>query len=210
MASVRARSVRSGRPRGDEVGQPRHIVEEEFGAGRGQMRSFVERREMARADKPEHRHPGGARGGDSRDAVLDHQAVFRRRRPSRAPRAGKDPDSAFPPRPRRRKKCWARTGSRSRPRRSERRSLSCPLEEATHTRARKPSTACRTPSTPFSSRANADRISREKSSRKLLGQRRARVRLRFYAGPNRADAPGSARAFPDRSGEGRLRRACGA
>ena len=32
---------------------------------------------MTRADKPEHRHPGSAPGDDSRDAVLDHQAVFR-------------------------------------------------------------------------------------------------------------------------------------
>ncbi len=76
MASVRARSVRAGRPRGDDVGQLRHRVKEEFSAGGGQMRAFIKRREMTGADKPEHRHPGGARGDNAGDAVLDHKAVF--------------------------------------------------------------------------------------------------------------------------------------
>ena len=33
---------------------------------------------MAAADKAEHRHAGGARRRDARDAVLDHQAIARR------------------------------------------------------------------------------------------------------------------------------------
>ena len=36
-------------------------------------------REMTGADKPEHHHARGSGGGDSGDAVFNHQAVFRRR-----------------------------------------------------------------------------------------------------------------------------------
>ncbi len=55
----------------------RHHIEEKLRAGRSQMRSFIKRREMARADKAEHCHSRSARGDDSGDAVLNHEAVFR-------------------------------------------------------------------------------------------------------------------------------------
>ena len=66
------------RPRRDDVAAAGHVVEDEFGAGRRQIRSLVEARKMTGADEPEHPHPGGPRGGDAGDAVLDHQAVLRR------------------------------------------------------------------------------------------------------------------------------------
>ena len=65
------------RPPGYEAGQPRHIVKQKFRASRCQMRSIIKRGEMTGADKPEHHHPRGAPSDDSRDAVLDNQAVFR-------------------------------------------------------------------------------------------------------------------------------------
>src|SRR5580698_8140431 len=78
MNLVRALSVYPDGSRGDEIGQLRHVAEEELGAGRGQMRSFVKGHEMTGPDKTEHRHARGAPGSNARDAVLDHEAILRR------------------------------------------------------------------------------------------------------------------------------------
>ena len=71
------------------------------------------RREMAAADKTVHRHACGACGGDASGAVLDHQARARANAHFTRREAGTGQGSAFHARPGSRKRCLARTGSRS-------------------------------------------------------------------------------------------------
>ena len=61
----------------DQIAQPPHIVEDCDGPGRAQAVA-VARAAVAAAMKTQHVHPRGPAAGDAGNAVLDHQASFRR------------------------------------------------------------------------------------------------------------------------------------
>ena len=150
---------------------------------------------MAAADEAEHRHAGGARGGDAGDAVLDHQAIARRGA-HRARRVQEKIGMGFPARPRRRKKCSARTASHSR--RPEREAE--PLGRARRRDANRDAQAPDRLPHAFDSLefgANVASISRDRSSGNSYGSG-ARVRSRPCVRPNRASARETARASPRR------------
>ncbi len=128
----------------------------------------VEAREMAAADKAEHCHSGGARGCDPRDAVLDHQAVAGRGA-HRSRREEKEIGARLALRDLGgRKNVGREQGLVTRDPKRETQPLGRARRGDANARP-KPPTACRTPSTPFSSRAKVSRISRERASGNSLG-----------------------------------------